>query len=104
VTLPVQIRNSPLSATLTLLDLPDTASVLGTYHIEVAANTNDVSAITLFSTGGALDAVTSQSTATFQVDGTNLWVGLHPFYALVESSSGLQYRTETHWVRFVSEP
>jgi uncharacterized protein (TIGR03790 family) len=104
VTAPVRVQNSPLSAVLTLLDLPDPAPVAGTYHIQVAANTNDVSRITLFSTGGALGTATNESTATFQVDGTNLWAGLHPFYALVETSSGLKYQTQTSWVRLVNGP
>jgi uncharacterized protein (TIGR03790 family) len=99
VTIPVQIQNSSLSATLTLLDLTNQAPVQGTYHIQVAANTNDVSLITLFSTGGALNTATNVSTAIFQVDGTNLWAGLHPFYALVVTADGLQYRTQTQWVR-----
>ncbi len=104
VTVPVQIQNSSLSATLTLLDLTNQAPVQGTYHVQVAANTNTVSLITLFSTGGALDMATNESTAIFQVNGTNLWDGLHPFYALVETSDGLEYRTETQWVRLVSAP
>ena len=100
-TVPVQIRNSSLSATLTLLDLPNPAPVQGTYHIQVTANTNKISLITLYSTGGALGAVTNQSTATFPVAGTNLWAGLHPFYAVVKASSGLEYRTGTQWVQLV---
>jgi len=104
VTAPVRIQNSSLSATMTLLDLTNQAPVQGTYHIQVAANTNTVSLITLFSTGGALAMATNQPTAIFQVYGTNLWTGLHPFYALVETSDGLRYRTETHWVRLVSTP
>lgn len=104
VTAPVWIQNSSLSATLTLLDLTNQAPVQGTYHIQVAANTNDVSLITLFSTGGVLATATNQPTATFQVNGTNLWAGLHPFYALVETADGLKYRTQTQWVRLVSTP
>jgi uncharacterized protein (TIGR03790 family) len=103
VTAPIKVRNSTLYATLALLDLTNAAPVMGSYHIEVAANTNDVSAITLFSTGGALETLTNQPTAIFEVNGTNLWAGLHPFYALVETSSGLKYRTKTEWVRFVTE-
>jgi hypothetical protein len=99
VTVPVQIQNSSLSATLTLLDLTDPAPVQGTYHIQVAANTNTVSLITLYSTGGALGAVTNQSTVTFPVAGTNLWAGWHPFYAIVKTSDGLAYRTGTQWVQ-----
>ena len=104
VTVPVQIQNSSLSATLTLLDLTNSAPVQGTYHIQVAANTNNVSLITLFSTGGALGAVTNQSTATFPVAGTNLWAGWHPFYAMVKTSDGLECRTGTQWVQLVSTP
>jgi uncharacterized protein (TIGR03790 family) len=104
VTVPVQIQNSSLSATLTLLDLTNPAPVQGTYHIQVAANTNTVSLITLYSTGGALGAVTNQSTATFPVAGTNLWAGMHPFYAMVKTSGGLEYRTGTQWVQLVSTP
>jgi len=104
VTKPVQIRNSSLSATLTLLDLTSPAPVQGTYHIQVAANTNNVSLITLYSTGGALGTFTNQSTATFPVAGTNLWAGLHPFYAIVKTSGGLEYRTGTQWVQLVSTP
>ena len=99
VTLPVQIQNTPLSATMTLLDLTNQASDLGTYHIQVTANTNDVSLITLFSTGGALNTATNVSTAVFQVNGTNLWAGLHPFYATVVTVDGLQFRTQTQWVQ-----
>ena len=101
ITLPVQITNSPLAATITLLDLTNTAPVGGTYHIQVAANTNTVSAIQLFSTGGILATVTSQPVATFTVGGSFLGAGLHPFYALVETSDGLRYRTQTRTVRFV---
>lgn len=104
VTVPVQIRNSLLSATLTLLDLTNQAPVQGTYHIQVVANTNDISLITLYSTGGALGTATNQSTTIFQVNGTNLWDGLHPFYAIVQTAGGLEYRTQTQWVRLGSAP
>ena len=104
VTVPVQIQNSSFSATLTLLDLTNPAPVQGTYHIQVAANTNTASLITLYSTGGALGAVTNQSTATFPVAGTNLWAGLHPFYAMVKTAGGLAYRTGTQWVQLGSTP
>jgi hypothetical protein len=84
---------------MTWLDLTNPAPVQGVYHIQVAANTNDVSLITLFSTGGALNTVTNTSPAVFQVNGTNLWAGLHPFYALVQTADGRAYRTQTQWVR-----
>jgi len=97
--LPVLVQNSALTAQLTLLDLPNTAPVQGTYHIRVAANMNDVSAIRLFSTGGLLDTITNQPAATFTISGTTLGVGRHPFYAEVQSGSGLKYRTQTRSVR-----
>ncbi|HSY43756.1 MAG TPA: TIGR03790 family protein [Candidatus Acidoferrum sp.] len=98
VTVPIQIQNSSLSATLTLLDLTNSAPSEGTYHIQVTANTNTVSLITLFSTGGALGAVTNESPAVFQVAGTNLWAGAHPFYAIIQTSDGHAYRTQTQSV------
>ena len=98
VSVPVQIQNSSLSATMTLLDLTNGAPSQGTYHIQVTANTNNVSLITLYSTGGALGTVADVSSATFAVAGTNLWDGLHPFYAVVQTSSGLQYRTATQMI------
>ncbi len=100
VTVPVQIQNTPLSATMTFLDLTNLAPSQGTYHIQVTANTNNVSLITLYSTGGALGTATNESTAIFPVIGTNLWAGQHPFYAVVQTSSGPAYRTQTQYVTF----
>jgi len=99
-TVPVRIQNRPLAATLTLLDLPATAPVTGTYHLQITANTNNVSLLRLFSTGGVLNAATNQPGATFTLSGSALGAGLHPFYALIQAANGQQYRTETHWVRF----
>jgi uncharacterized protein (TIGR03790 family) len=103
-TLPIRIQNTPLTATLSSSDLADTNSVEGTYHIQVTANTNTVSTITLFSTGGVLDSATNQPSATFAVDGSALGVGLHRFYALVQTTDGLQYRTDPKWTRFQNGP
>ena len=84
-----------------MLDLGSTAPVQGTYHIQVAANTNSVGAISLFSTGGLLTTLTNQSTATFTVVGSMLGAGLHPFYAQVQTTSGAQYQTQVQWVRLL---
>jgi uncharacterized protein (TIGR03790 family) len=100
ITLPVRIQNSSLTANLNLLDLPATAPVAGTYHLQVTANMTNVN-ITLFSTGGALNTISNQVPATFTVEGSSLGVGLHPFYAIIEATSGARYRTETHWARLV---
>jgi len=104
IILPVQVQNSPLAATLTLLDMGPTAPVAGTYHVQVAANTNAVSAISLYSTGGMLGTLANQPTATFTINGLALGAGWHPFYALVQTASGRQYRTAEQWVRLVNQP
>jgi uncharacterized protein (TIGR03790 family) len=98
-TVPVQIQNTSLSATLTVLGVTNsTVPVGGSFQIQVNANTNNVSLITLFGTGGAFAASTNESTATFQIAGTNFWAGQVPFYAVVQTSTGLQYRTQTQSV------
>jgi hypothetical protein len=73
-----------------------------TLQFSVTANTNNIAAIVLLSTGGSLGSVANQSTAIFSVAGTNLDVGLHPFYAVVTASNGKQYRTQTTWIRLVN--
>jgi uncharacterized protein (TIGR03790 family) len=95
VSVPVQIRNTGLIASMTLLDLTNSAPSEGIYHIRVTANTNNVSLITLYTTGGPLATAGNVSSAIFPVAGTNLWAGQHPFYAIVQTSSGLTYRTQT---------
>lgn len=102
LTLPVVVQNTSLMATLSSPDLPATAPVQGTYHLQVTANTNNITAITLFSTGGAIGSSSNQSSADFTVNGPGLGVGLHPFYALVQSESGFQYRTATFWARLTA--
>ena len=102
VCLPIQVQNSPLSATLTLLDLADQAPVQATYHVQVAANTNNVTLTRLFSTGGVLATATNQAVASFSFAGPTLGAGLHPFYAQVETATGAKYRTATRWVRLVN--
>jgi uncharacterized protein (TIGR03790 family) len=99
ITLPVRVQNTALEATLTLLDFADGSPAAGTYHVQVAANTNTVSTLRLYSTGGELAAVTNQSVASFNVDGAYLGAGRHPFYAMVQTTDGRQYQTETRWVR-----
>ena len=103
-TLPVVVQNTALTATMTLLDLPTNAPVQGSYHIQVTATNGSISAITLYSTGGALGTVSNQSTTTFPVNGPSLGVGLHPFYAIVQDPGGNSYRTATQWVRLISGP
>jgi len=100
----IEIQNGPLSASFTTL-LGDTNTLLdATLQFSAVANTNNVSKIELFSTGGPLTNVTGQSSAVFSVAGTNLGLGLHPFYAIVTATTGKQYRTETKWIRLVENP
>jgi uncharacterized protein (TIGR03790 family) len=97
----VRVQNSFLAAVFTTL-LGDTNTALeATLQFSVVANTNNISKIELFSTGGSLTNVLNQSNTVFAVAGTNLGLGLHPFYAVVTASSGKQYRTETKWLRLV---
>ncbi len=100
VTIPVRVQNTPLTASLMLVDLAATNLVSGNYQIAVTANTNNISSITLYSTGGAMGAVSNQTSATFAISGATLGVGRHPFYALVRDTLGRRYRTTTRWVRF----
>ena len=97
----VVIQNGPLSADFTTPYTGPNFAVEGTLQFTVAANTNNVARIDLFGTGGSLASVNGQSNATFTVPGTNLNLGLHPFYAVVTTTAGQQYRTETKWFRLV---
>lgn len=97
----VRIQNSSLSATFACLAGGTNTALEATLQFSVAANTNSIAKIELFSTGGSLAVVSNQPSATFSVPGTNLDLGLHPFYALVTAGNGQQYRTETRWIRLV---
>jgi uncharacterized protein (TIGR03790 family) len=98
----VRIQNSSLSAVFTTLVGGSNTALGVTLQFSVVANTNTISKIELFSTGGALTNVAGQSSATFSVPGTNLGPGLHPFYAIVTATNGKQYQTETKWIRLVT--
>ena len=100
ISIPVRVQNSPLSAMLTLVDLAATNSIFGNYQIAVTANTNAITSITLYSTGGAMTVVSNQANASFNVIGATLGVGRHPFFAMVQDTLGRRYRTETRWIRF----
>jgi len=101
----VRIQNNAWSATIaTLLGGTNTA-LEATLRFEVVANTNSITKIELFSTGGSLGASNNVASATFAIAASYLGIGLHPFYALVTRSDGQQYRTETKWLRIVgAEP
>lgn len=97
----VRVQNTPLAAAFSVLPADTNAAVEATLQFSVAANTSAVASIELFSTGGSLGVVSNQASATFSVAGTNLDLGLHPFYAVVTAGDGAQYRTETKWVRLL---
>ncbi len=97
----IRIQNTSLAATFTTLFGDTNTALAATLQFSVVANTNNISKIELFSTGGSLANVLSQSNALFSVAGTNLGLGLHPFYAIVTATSGKQYRTETKWLRLI---
>jgi uncharacterized protein (TIGR03790 family) len=97
----VKIQNSSLSAVFTPLVGDTNTALEATLQFSVVANTNNISRIELFSTGGSLGSVVSQSNAIFSVAGSSLGLGLHPFYAIVTATTGKQYRTETKWIRLV---
>jgi uncharacterized protein (TIGR03790 family) len=95
-------QNNSLAVTFTALMGGTNTALEATLQFAVTANTNNISRIELFSTGGSLASATNQSTATFSFAATNLGLGLHPFYVLVTDTNGRQYRTETQWIRLVN--
>ena len=97
---PVRIQNTPLTAVLNLVDLAATNVVAGNYSVQVTANTNNIASITLYSTGGVLREANNQAAVTFSVAGTELGVGAHPFYAVVQDALGRRFRTAAQTVRF----
>ena len=101
VTLPVLIQNTVLNATLSLPGAADSISVRDSFNVQVNANRGDVTSIALFTTGGLWETITNRASGIFTVNGSELGEGLHPFYALVTTASGLRYRTETQWMRIL---
>ena len=100
IRMPVQVRNSSLNATIELSEADGVAPVDSACTVRVIANAQDVSAITLHSTGGPIAIARNSTNAVFEASGSFLAPGLHPLYALVETTSGMEYRTETKWIRF----
>ena len=96
----VVVQNTTLQAQL-VMPSPATLVVTNGFEVRVLSNTNSVSLIHLFSTGGLLAGATNQSTASFAVNGQTLGVGEHPFYAIVTTTNGLRYRTETRKITLV---
>lgn len=95
----IVVSNSPLQASISA---PTNAvAITNGFEVTVTANTNSVSEILLFTTGGFLAGVTNQPAASFAVNGQPLGTGEHPFHALVTTTNGLRYRTDTRTVVLV---
>jgi hypothetical protein len=101
VTRNVQVQNTALTASLTTALLGTNATLDFPLVFTVTANETNIASIQLFSTGGLVGIVSNQDSAIFLAPSTTLWVGLHPFYALVTDASGHQYRIQTQWIRLV---
>jgi uncharacterized protein (TIGR03790 family) len=101
----VRVQNTTLNASFTTLAGATNTVLDFTLLFSVVANTNTISTIELFTTGGSVGVVSNLSSATFAVAATNLGIGLHSFYAVITRSDGKQYRTGTEWIRIGgSEP
>jgi hypothetical protein len=87
----VQIQNTSLAATLTVL--PTGSNV----QCNVTANATNIARIELFSTGGSVGVATNQAAASFGVSAGYLGLGVHPFYALVTDQAGHRCQTQTIW-------
>ena len=98
----VRFGNSPLTATIAISNATATASVQTNLQVFVTGNSNSIKSIRLFTTGGEYASTTNAASAVFSVSGPALGQGLHPFYALLNSTNGQAFRTETVFVRLVS--
>jgi uncharacterized protein (TIGR03790 family) len=97
----VRIQNNNWAATLSCLVGDTNTALEATLQFAVSANTNNITKIELFSTGGSLGASNNVTNTTFSVAASYLDIGRHPFYAVVTRNDGKQYRTETLWLRIV---
>ena len=97
----VQIQNTSLSATFAPLLAGTNVTFNMPLQFAVTANTNNISSIELFSTGGSIGVISNQSSAVFTAPLASLGLGSHPFYAVVTDTSGNRYRTPTDWIRVI---
>lgn len=98
----IRVQNTGLSATFSVQPNASNLVLQSSMQFSVVANTNNISKIELFSTGGSMGSILNQSSASFAIAASNLGLGLHPFYAVVTASNGKQYRTETRWINIVA--
>lgn len=101
ITRNVQIKNNDWSAALVCLVGGTNTAIEATLQFVVTANTNNITKVELFSTGGSLGVSNNVNSASFAVPASYLGIGRHPFYAEVTRSDGRRYRTATQWLRIV---
>jgi len=101
VDIPVQIRNTSVTAALAVLPEGPNIALETTLQITVTANSAQISKIELFSSGGLIEMATNCSTSTFYISAQYLGLGWHPLYAIVTTTDGKKYRTETKRVHVV---
>jgi uncharacterized protein (TIGR03790 family) len=97
----IRIQNNGWAATLASLVGDTNAAREASLQFAVVANTNGITKIELFSTGGSLGASNNVASATFAIPAASLDIGRHPFYAVVTRNDGTQYRTEPKWICIV---
>ena len=96
--LPILVSNTQMFASLTFPNATNVSQLEEPLQVNVTANTPHVSLLRLFSTGGLLASATNQSSAVFSVNSARLGAGKHPFYAIVTSSDGREFRTDVRWL------
>jgi hypothetical protein len=101
--LKVKVQNSSLEANLALSGSPTNRPVSDVLQFTVTANTNSVSEIQLWSTGGLIAGITNQAPAVFAFPGSTLGVGWHRFHATVATTNGTRYRTDLLNVNLVAD-
>lgn len=97
----IRIQNNAWSATFTALLGGTNTALEATLQFAVVVNTNNITRIELFSTGGSLGASNNVASTTFAIPASYLGIGLHPFYAVATRNDGKQYRTDTKWFRII---
>jgi hypothetical protein len=103
VSLGVTVQNLGWSASLEPLFGGSNTIASSILSFRVSASIPDISTIELYSTGGRIGSTTGVQQAIFNIPGTNLGAGLHPFFAIVTASNGQVLRTGTYPIRLVTD-
>ncbi|GIX49966.1 MAG: hypothetical protein KatS3mg132_160 [Limisphaera sp.] len=96
-----QVANSGRKADLIPLVAGPLAKLDTTLRWRVTVASGPAARVELRSTGGTWGVKTNVTLAEFEVVGTELGEGLHPFSALVTWPDGTRYQTEARWVRLI---